>query len=215
MVVALALDDIAPVPSSPRPTLPSTVEQVPDVERPPALQPQPAPRRPPPARIETSLGPRFALDARAMPGLALGAGVFVGWSWRALRVELAPTVSYASRDASGGNAGFDALRVELTARGCLMTAGFARVGACAALSGGWLRVSASGVALADSGDAPWIAAGGTLLARLGARRIAGLFAVDVLAPIARPRFVVTGAAESYDVPAVTVALSLGVEFTLP
>lgn len=215
VVVALALDDITPIPSLPRPTLPAAVEQVPDVERPPALRPPPAPTRQPPTRVETSLGPRVALDARAMPDLAWGVGAFVAWTWPALRVELAPTVSYASRGASGGNAGFDALRVELTARGCVMTVGPTRFGACAALSGGWLRVSAPGVALAQRGDAPWIAAGGTLLARLGAQRIAGLFAVDVLAPIARPRFVVTGATESYDVPALTVALSLGAELTLP
>ena len=211
VILALALDDIAPTPAVERPTLPATVEQVPDDERLPAPRP---PAAPTPARVETSLGPRLSLDARAMPDLAWGAGAFVAWTWRALRVELAPTVSYASRDASGGNAGFDALRVELTARGCAMTGGDTRVGACAALSGGWLRATASGVARADSGDAPWIAAGGTLLGRLGARRVAALVAIDAMAPIARPRFVVTGSTEAYEVPAVTVLLSLGVEFVL-
>lgn len=215
VVVALALDDIAPVPSLPRPTLPATVEQVPDVERPPVLRPPAAPVRLAPTRVETSLGARLSLDLRAMPDLAWGAGALVGWTWRALRVELTPGVSYASRDASGANVGFDALRVELTARACAMTVGPTRLGACAALSGGWLRVSASGVALADHGDAPWIAAGGSLLARVGARRFGGLVAVDVMAPIARPRFVVTGATDAYEVPAFTVALSLGMEFALP
>jgi hypothetical protein len=211
VVLALALDDLAPTPSVARPTLPATVEQVPDDERVPVPRPPPAPT---PARVETSLGPRLSLDTRAMPDLAWGAGLFVAWTWRALRVELSPTLNYASRSASGANAGFDALRVELTARGCAMVGGDIRVGACAALSGGWLRATASGVALAVSGDAPWIAAGGTLLARLGGRRVAALVAVDAMAPIARPRFVVTGATDAYEVPAFTVLLSVGVEFVL-
>jgi hypothetical protein len=211
VILALALDDLAPTPSVARPTLPATVEQVPDDERVPVPRP---PAAPAPTRVETSLGPRLSLDTRAMPDLAWGAGLFVAWTWRSLRVELAPSVTYGSRNASGANAGFDALRVDLTARGCAMVGGDLRVGACAALSGGWLRATASGVALAVNGDAPWIAAGGTLLARLGARRVAALVAVDVMAPIARPRFVVTGATEAYEVPAFTVLLSLGVEFVL-
>lgn len=209
VVLALALDELSPPTPTPRvrPTLPETVEQVADEERPPVLRARPSPLPTPSAPRVASLGVRAGIDPRALPSLAASGGLSWALSWRALRAELAPSVAWASGE------GFDALRVELSARACVMSEGRSRLGLCATVSAGWLRVRAREVDLPRDGDAPWIAAGVTLLARLGGPRVAGIFTLDALAPLARPRFVVEGGG-AWEVPAFAVALGVGAEVTL-
>lgn len=210
VVLALALDDLAPTPvlAAARPTLPASVEQVSDVERPPALRPAPPPPRPAPVALRAALVAGVGFDARALPGGAWSAGLAAVWTLDALRVEISPSVA-----GSVGDGAFDGLRLTAMTRACVVSGGVARLGLCAAFVGGWLRVRARDVDLAADGNAPWAAFGASLLARLGGPRVAAVVTLDAFAPVARPRFVVRGG-DAWEVPAFTVALGLGAELTL-
>lgn len=213
VVLALALDDAAPAPAtpvaSPRPTLPPEVEQLTDAERPPVLRPA-APPPPPPPRPRWSLGARALLDANALPDTGFGLLLTAAWRSRRLRVELAPTVAFASRGAlSPQGASLEALRVSLGTRVCL-TGRDGAVGLCALADVGWLRARSQGFTVPGDGDAPWFQAGASVFARVGTGRTTGIFALDLAAPITRPRFVVRGSDAGWAVPEVTVMLSGGV-----
>lgn len=210
VVLALALDDAASVsptaPSRPRPTLPPEVEQLTDAERPPVLRPPAAPPPPPPPRPRWSLGARALLDANALPDTGFGVLLSAAWRSRGLRVELSPTVAFAARGApSPQGASLEALRLSLATRLCA-TSRDAAVGLCALVDVGWLRARSQGFTVPGDGDAPWLQAGASAFARVGA----GIIALDLAGPITRPRFVVQGSDAGWEVPAVTVMLSGGV-----
>jgi hypothetical protein len=80
------------------------------------------------------------------------------------------------------------------------------VGLCALVDAGWLRARSQGFTVPGDGDAPWLQVGASAFARVGA----GIFALDLAAPITRPRFVIQGSDAGWEVPAVTVMLSAGV-----
>jgi hypothetical protein len=209
VVLALALDDAAPVsaPASslPRPALPPEVEQLTDAERPPVLRPA-APAPAPPPRPRWSLGARALLDANALPDTGFGVLLSAAWRSRGLRMELSPTVAFASRGApSPQGASLEALRLSLATRLCA-TARDGAVGLCALVDVGWLRARSQGFTVPGDGDAPWFQVGASAFARVGA----GIFALDLAAPITRPRFVIQGSDAGWEVPAVTVMLSGGV-----
>lgn len=213
VVLALALDDAAPAPvtspTAPRPTLPPEVEQLTDAERPPVLRPAPTPLAPPP-RPRWSLGARALIDANALPDTGFGVLLTAAWRSRRLRVELAPTLAFASRGApSPQGASLEALRVSLGTRVCL-TGGDGVVGLCVVADVGWLRARSQGFTVPGDGDAPWFQAGASAFARVGVGRTTGIFALDLAAPITRPRFVVRGSDAGWEVPEVTLMLSGGV-----
>ncbi|MEZ4391029.1 MAG: hypothetical protein R3A48_08040 [Polyangiales bacterium] len=214
VILALALDDAAPAPESPRPALPAEVEQLEDPELPPVLRPPP-PAPPPPRAPRVELGARALVDANALPDTGFGASLALALQWRVARLELAPTLAYGARSAiAPQSASLRALRASLTTRLCAMSSGRARLGLCALVDLGWLRSSADGFTTSGGGDAPWVAGGASLLARLGGARLAGVVALDVALPITRPRFVVQGAAAAWEVPALTVTLSAGLSFEM-
>jgi hypothetical protein len=211
VVLALALDDAAPAPapSLPRPALPPEVEQITDTERPPVLRPA-APAPPPPPRPRWSLGARALIDANALPDTGFGVLLTAAWRSRGLRVELAPTVAFASRGApSPQGASLAALRVSLATRLCL-TGRDGAVGLCLLADLGWLRARSQGFTVPGDGDAPWFQAGASVFARVGTGRTTGIFVLDLAAPITRPQFVIQGSDAGWEVPAVTVMLSGGV-----
>jgi hypothetical protein len=198
-----------PRPPSPRPALPPEVEQITDTERPPVLRPA-APAPPPPPRPRWSLGARALIDANALPDTGFGVLLTAAWRSRGLRVELAPTVAFASRGApSPQGASLAALRVSLATRLCL-TGRDGAVGLCLLADLGWLRARSQGFTVPGDGDAPWFQAGASVFARVGTGRTTGIFVLDLAAPITRPQFVIQGSDAGWEVPAVTVMLSGGV-----
>lgn len=214
VVLALALDDAAPSPNAPRPALPPEVEQVDDSERPPVLRPAPAP--PPQPRFPgVELGARALIDVNGLPGVGGGVALALALQWRVLRVEIAPTLVYGARgEVAPQGAALAAVRATLATRLCALSSGRERVGLCALAELGWLHGRAEGFSVSSAGDAPWVAAGLSLLARVGGGRTGGVIALDAALPIARPRFVVEGSASAYEVPALVLSLSAGVSFGL-
>lgn len=214
VVLALALDDAATTPPPPtglpRPTLPPEVEQLTDAERPPVLRPAP-PRAPPPSSPgpRWSLGARALVDVNALPDTGFGVLLTAAWRARWLRVELAPTVAFASRGTPAPQgSSLEALRVTLATRVCV-TGRDAAVGLCALVDAGWLRARAQGFTVPGDGDAPWLQLGASAFARLGTGRTTGIVALDLAAPVTRPRFVVQGSDARWEVPDVTLMLSAG------
>ncbi len=217
VVLALALDDAAPAPAVPpaRPTLPPEVEQLTDAELPPVLRPTPPVVPPPPPRARWELGARAVIDANALVDTGFGALVALSWQRRGLRLELAPTFVYASREvASPQAASLEAMRVSLATRLCAATPRGPGVGLCALVDLGWLRARGAGFSLPGDGNAPWIAAGISVFARFGGVRAPGIVALDAALPITRPRFVVQGTDAGWQVPAITLALSVGMSFEM-
>ncbi|MFO0628489.1 MAG: hypothetical protein U0325_23150 [Polyangiales bacterium] len=125
---------------------------------------------------------RALVDVNALPDTGFGVLLTAAWRARWLRVELAPTVAFASRGTPAPQgSSLEALRVTLATRVCV-TGRDAAVGLCALVDAGWLRARAQGFTVPGDGDAPWLKLGASAFARLGTGRTTEIVALDLAAP---------------------------------
>jgi hypothetical protein len=141
-----------------------------------------------------SLGPSVIVDAGTLPRLTYGAGARVGVRFGASALELGVLASAAERAAIaattppvGGSFRFRSASLSACPAA---SRGRFELGACAVVELTQVNGTGFGVSSSFDNDARWLAVGGGALARLRlGRRFAIPLRIDLMAPLARPTFV--------------------------
>jgi hypothetical protein len=217
VVIALASDDDAlppPLPPPPPVEPPPTPSDQQDAGAP--VEPSLPPASPPAAWDIIALG---GVDVASLPAPTPGFGLGLGLTLSDNRFELRAAAWLPQRATLGAlsSVGGDVALYAAELRYCrAVVEGAIDLAPCVGFEAGALRASSVGVASPVSGLGPWLAPElGLVGAVHPASRLTLSLELDGLAPLARDRFVISGAGQVFQPPWVTGRAVLGVHVRFP